>query len=366
MSSRWHFEHAGRRLGPFDFNVLQALAQRGKLRPDTRVWLEAAAESRRADSVIGLEFVPAPLVAPAPASVLAPASVSAPVAVRAQAPIQTAAVRMAALPRASRGLGWLKVGLLVFSAVAVIMPLFFGVRMYRALRVVRSNHTPPAQLHASSGTAQSLRPSQFDAVPLFAALKTADPDAFASLRQEFLAGIRDGITQREMSVRIHTLFMQQFLSKYLKTGPDAPLAAYWKIQLDELRELRQLDPRYCREFLFPSKDSGMAPVSDLVSKETLDQDMTDLVDLVRQTALSPRAPPTAAEVQESLRRVARSAEAQAPGTAAVLNATGRYADEPEVVCDSALAFFGAVLDLPVDRSGPVLRYLSASGNRVSR
>ena len=359
MSSRWHFEHEGRRLGPFDFRVLQALAQRGKLRPDTRVWLEAVAEGRRADSVIGLEFGPAPALAPVPAS--APA----PVPVRAPAPVQTAAPRAAVLPRASRGLGWLKVGLLVFSAVVVIALLSFGVRMYRVLQVVQNNRTPP-QIHVSPGTAQSLRQSQFDAVPLFAALKTADPGAFASLRQEFLAGIRDGITQREMSVRIRTLFTQQFLSKYLRTGPDEPLAAYWKIQLDELRELRQLDPRYCREFLFPSKDSGMAPVSDLVSKETLDQDMTDLVDLVRQTGLSPQATPTAAEVQESLRRVARSAEAQAPGAAAVLNAPARYADEPEVVCDSALAFYGAVLDLPVDRSGPVLRYLSASGNRVSR
>jgi hypothetical protein len=199
---------------------------------------------------------------------------------------------------------------------------------------------------------------QFDDVPVFAAVQNLDPTLYVQLRDTFVSSIHEGISQTEMSGRMRTILSEKIIPKYVPIGPDTPLIAYVRVQMTEMRELRERDPKYCTMFLFPT--AGSPDLSAMLSSATREADIKELASLLTAVAEKPASVPSEAAVKPSLFSALRSAERQRPGTIDRVANPDKWKSHPADLCDAELMFYGAVVALPPKQAGPVLRYLMAS------
>jgi hypothetical protein len=202
--------------------------------------------------------------------------------------------------------------------------------------------------------------ADFAKTPLFAALKRAEPAAYENLKEIYISGVQGGVSQAEMATQVHSVLIDKVLPKYLRSGPDLELIAYWRSELAEMRELRAVDPRYCVAFIFPSKDIDFTQLSRHISGEMLALDLNNLTQLLDATSLNPATAPPEAAVQSELKGAAVRTEQHSPGALRVVANPEKSAGNPKKLCDAELAFFEEIISLPPNQAGPTLRYLAAS------
>jgi hypothetical protein len=198
-------------------------------------------------------------------------------------------------------------------------------------------------------------------VPIFAALRSAEPAIYENLRQTYVNGIQDGASLNEIQGKVHQVIVEKVIPKYTRIGPDRELIAYWQSQVSEMRELRGIDPRYCVAFILGSKESALADVSAKVSKRAQEADVESLAALIDAAALNPATVPSESAVQHPLQRAAARAEQTTPG-ALNLVASPEKAPDTASLCNAELAFFEGILALPASTSGPLLRWISSKGS----
>jgi hypothetical protein len=203
--------------------------------------------------------------------------------------------------------------------------------------------------------------TDFAAVPIFAALRSAEPAIYENLRQTYVNGIQDGASLNEIQGKVHQVIVEKVIPKYTRIGPDRELIAYWQSQVSEMRELRGIDPRYCVAFILGSKESALADVSAKVSKRAQEADVESLAALIDAAALNPATVPSESAVQHPLQRAAARAEQTTPG-ALNLVASPEKAPDTASLCNAELAFFEGILALPASTSGPLLRWISSKGS----
>ncbi|HUK02044.1 MAG TPA: GYF domain-containing protein [Steroidobacteraceae bacterium] len=206
----------------------------------------------------------------------------------------------------------------------------------------------------------------FDAVPLFAALKSADPAAYGTLRDTFINGTQEGISQGEMFDKVRRIMIDTVLPRYLQSGPDRELIDYWHTQITEMRELRTLDPQLCADFLVPTQARGTLNLSQHLSKQSFSADLERLTRLIAATAVRPARVPTRAAIQTALRSAADQAELRDRGALKIIQNPQRESKIPLRFCNAELAFFDSILALPTNQAGPILRYLSAAGHHNTK
>jgi hypothetical protein len=203
--------------------------------------------------------------------------------------------------------------------------------------------------------------ADFAAIPVFAALKRAEPAAYENLKGIYTSGIQSSVSQAEMTTQVHSVLIEKIIPKYLRSGPDRELIAYWRSQLAEIRELRAIDPQYCVAFLLPSKDTDSTQLSRHISGDMQTSDIKTLTQLLDATFLNPATVPTEAAVQGALKSAAVRAEQNSPGALRIVAKPEQSAGNPKKLCDAELAFFDAIVSLPPSQAGPALRYLAAIG-----
>ena len=202
--------------------------------------------------------------------------------------------------------------------------------------------------------------ADFASVPIFAALRSAEPTAYENLKQAYVNGIQGGLSQNEIRGKLRQVIVEKVIPKYTRIGPDRQLIAYWQSQVSEMRELRAADPRYCVAFILGSKENDLTDVSSKLSKRAQEADLESLAALINAAALNPATVPSESAVQHPFQRAAARAERTTPG-ALNLVASPEKAPDAGGLCNAELAFFEGILALAPSESGPVLRWLSSKG-----
>jgi hypothetical protein len=196
---------------------------------------------------------------------------------------------------------------------------------------------------------------QFSRLPVFAAIRKLDPSVFTELEDNFVTGVQQGLSQTEMSGRVHTAVINKIIPRYLPRAPDRALLAYWQVQLTEIRELQARDPKLCVAFLFSS--AGDPSLVTMLSRPTRDMDRRRLSDLLVAVAQAPETVPPLATVQPALAAALRQAERSVPGSLNRISHPDRWKASPSELCESELAFYDAIQQLPASQAGLVLRYV---------
>jgi hypothetical protein len=212
--------------------------------------------------------------------------------------------------------------------------------------------TPVADWHDAA-----IADNQLAEVPALAAIKRRDPREYARIKQELITGMQAGDSERALLAIVHAR-MQNLLRKYLRTGPDQELVAYWKIQLAELSELQNIDPTYCVRFLFP-KAGRLMDIQSLVSQDVRNAEAQTLTALIDAAAAKPAKTPTAAEILPLLSRSMVLLEHLHPDVVKMLAKPEVSMSKPTALCDAELNFYRYIVDLPTAQSGALLRYLSS-------
>jgi hypothetical protein len=211
----------------------------------------------------------------------------------------------------------------------------------------------------SGWRSRSTLEKDFDSVPLFSALATAEPNIYKQLKARYVSDVEAGVPQDEMIGRVHSVLVNEVAPKYLQHGPDAALMNYWQTQVVEMRELRAIDPQDCVAFLFPTPKDTLR-VSRLLSSTAASSEFAGMTTLVTATAQAPAPAPLLAQIKPSLVKVARRTEQAVPGGMALIAKASRTSPRPGELCDAFLNFYAESLALPPSEAGPLLRYLAAN------
>jgi hypothetical protein len=194
------------------------------------------------------------------------------------------------------------------------------------------------------------------AVPVFAALAKAEPIAFQEFKEGYIADIQAGIPQQEANARLRALLMTKIMPLYLRSGNDAPLIAYWRTQVREMRELRARDPNSCIRFVYSTENQPSA--TSLLSPATLQADLNNLIQLLLAGKGEATAPSEKA-VAPSLKTAGVRAEREMSGALELVANGSVKTTTPGPTCDALAAFYSAILSLPPEEAGPVLKYIAS-------
>jgi hypothetical protein len=97
-----------------------------------------------------------------------------------------------------------------------------------------------------------------------------------------------------------------------------------------------------------------------VSPEILDEEKRALRALINAALTHPAAIPSEESVQADLEAVSARLERRFPGALDLLDHPERARGQPDRLCDASLEFLDAVLTLPQQKSGPLLRLFAAT------
>ncbi len=199
--------------------------------------------------------------------------------------------------------------------------------------------------------------SDLAGVPIMAALKAAEPEAYSEFERIYVDGYRDGVPQSELMANGQQVLRDKVVPKYLKIGPDRELIRYWHSQLAEMRELRDIAPELCVEFAGLGEQKHQLDLRQ-VSHAALDEDLASLIALLDAGKNSPSAMPSETDVKSQLGTVLQRTEAKVPGAIAMVAEPGKFKNSSRV-CEAILVFYQSVLDLPQAQAGPTLRFLAS-------
>jgi hypothetical protein len=197
---------------------------------------------------------------------------------------------------------------------------------------------------------------QLAEIPIYKLIKENDPDAFKALAQTFFDGVQAGRSTVEIANDIRDSLGTKILMKYLRSGPDAELTAYWKTQLADMQHLEATDPVRCVEFAFPERRQKDFDLMKLLPESLRTQDAAALGALILGTAQRPNNF-TSATVDADLDAVVASMLKENPRAQKILVEPANYTDQPKLLCSTIASFYKKILVLPVTRSGPVMRHI---------
>jgi hypothetical protein len=193
--------------------------------------------------------------------------------------------------------------------------------------------------------------------PIYALIKASDPEGFKKIAGRFAEAVRLGKSEPEVIQDVQAVLGTDVLPKYLNVAPDGAIQRYWRAQIAEMEHLSKTDPALCVAFAFPEQRREGYNVNKLVPRDLLTEDIAALTELVRQATSAPQMQKPANLDQEFAGVMDRISK-RLPRAQDVLAYPGDYFNDPRTLCDALLAFYHDVLNLPPQRSGPMLRSLA--------
>jgi hypothetical protein len=194
-------------------------------------------------------------------------------------------------------------------------------------------------------------------IPFYAVVRDNDPDAFKKIVSRVSDAIKLGKSGPELTQDVHAVFVAEILPKYLQVAPDGVIQRYWRSQLAEMDHLRKSDPALCMAFVFPELRREGFNVNKLVPAELLAEDIASLTELIERAIRTPsRQKP--ANLDEEFAAVTTRISKRMPAAQEILSEPTKYFHDPKTLCGALLAFYTEILNLPVSRSGAMLRSIA--------
>ncbi|PTQ69140.1 hypothetical protein [Pseudomonas sp. GV071] len=193
-------------------------------------------------------------------------------------------------------------------------------------------------------------------VPVFAAMSTYDPPAYAKLKAMMIEGVKRGRSMDELHTELQAKFLDSILPAYLSRAPDQALLRYWRSQIAELRYLNKTSAGDCMSFL--GLDTN-APKTDLIAKlpkELTQEDLAALTVVIQKSGENPvKAKPLSAYAKE-LQGVLAATTAKDRDAVKVISDPQKFAKNPAKVCSSMILLYDNILALKdPSKSAGILR-----------
>lgn len=197
--------------------------------------------------------------------------------------------------------------------------------------------------------------------PLYAAIQEVEPAAY----QQIVAAVTEGF-QRGQSLadlRTRTLpIVQEVYRTRLAFASDEAVVAFGRLMLDELAVLRP-HPDMCLAYL--SRNSGVnTDFRLLFGRDLVQREQAVIADVIRSAAGGSSRPPGQAEVEPLRAEVTgRLLRNWSPEDLEQLADVDRPGTDPDRACAVCYGFYKVIVDLPVEKAGPMLRYTFSGGGR---
>lgn len=194
-------------------------------------------------------------------------------------------------------------------------------------------------------------------LPLYASLKTNDPDTFNEIVSIFDAKLKDGANLNAITGLTMPLIQTKIYSR-IGHADDDTLLGFVDLLIDELQVLNKKKPLLCMQSLFPER-FGQTAIAPYLPEAILAQEMGIMIDIM-ETYDPRRSIPELTEEQESLFTIAAL---KASNVYANLFGFLEQSEIPEAdyedACAGVLTMYDTIRALPREHAVPILRSMFA-------
>ena len=196
--------------------------------------------------------------------------------------------------------------------------------------------------------------------PLFRALKERDQASYLEIYKHFRDSVQQGRSPGELNAQIKLFMMEKIVPRYLPRAPDLPLLRYWRSQIAEMRELAERSYQACADFVFPELATTPVALNSAVSRETLEEDLAALAQLIRESDLMHAPQDSTPQIEADLEYARKRVREKIPNFEEAVTDPAKYKGQPQLLCSSVVTFYSEILSWrETQRSAALLRYLLA-------
>lgn len=237
------------------------------------------------------------------------------------------------------------------AALLAFVALFIGNGYYYG--VVAPQHQREARLNAAQ--------SRLATMPVYRTLRTQQPALYQTLNAEFIRAFEAGETEKQALARLRPM-LADLLNQRIPYASPAQLHAYMAVSLEEMKAIRAKSPDLCFRFLFPQVEGGVN-IDELIPAALLDREMA-VMDSFLVNSRGALQPTDVASGRAALQKIVRKLYETWGSDLQTLNSPTEKGADKSKLCDMTIDLYEAVLALPVNQSGEVLRIIldgTASG-----
>jgi hypothetical protein len=223
-----------------------------------------------------------------------------------------------------------------------------------------------ASRFASSGRVASLSAAELEEavvkVPVFAALRRAEPQAFGELIARWKDGYSKGLPEEEITAQARAL-VADVVRRRLPFAPDEKLAEWVDILIGYMDNLKLTDPESCVALEDESKGARLKSNLTKLYPEISSRELSLKQAIIEADVTGGRSVPTSQQVQPYLEKVYDKLARRSDLRLALFDKDTLDVTEFRPFCELALAFYQELRHLPKNESSAVLRTLYADASK---
>ena len=190
-------------------------------------------------------------------------------------------------------------------------------------------------------------------LPLYAALKEEEPEAYNTVKETFLSAYLRGHTVAEVRKITLPLLVDIYMEK-LPYASDAALLGFAGILIEQLDALRSIDPILCYQYAFASQEEY--DFSQYFTKELWLREADVGAEIIKSFSRS-RNIPSGGEMENIVFNYFVKLNEIYGDDIIMLEDESHSIENQPKVCDAILFFYSSIMDLPSDQSVRMLRYM---------
>ena len=185
--------------------------------------------------------------------------------------------------------------------------------------------------------------------PTYVALAKYAPADYAQFKTVYVTGIQQGKTQHDIQNEIKNLNKKIIFNRYLKIAPDSELVEFWRSELAKMKSLALVNVRYCAAYNYPDQMAVKFDLTNTISKSITSQYNQALAALIKGAVTNPKTAKLTPTVQNLIK--------QSPIAVDFFNNSPKFKSNISAMCHIPLDFYGAIVNLPTNHAGSILRFL---------
>lgn len=187
--------------------------------------------------------------------------------------------------------------------------------------------------------------------PVYRTIQAHDPKTYAELKNRFTEGLNEGKSTNFLTDEM-SIYMVSKIQPYIRVTSDQAAIRQARATTNILDKL---DGEHCYASLFPAKNQGKVNAYELVSRADKDEANSSVNEVIEMALNKPSTPATAESTKQSLLSVMNGLQNKT--NLQLINKPSLTKEEKTLACKATSELFHGILQLPVDQSGPLLRYL---------
>lgn len=236
------------------------------------------------------------------------------------------------------------------AGLVLLLPLLAGNFYYYRWMVPQQQQM--ARLEAAG--------QQLATLPVWRTVKAQEPALYRQVSETLQRDLQSGVAEQQAFDRLRPL-AADLLNKRVNAAADADLIRYMKISLEEMKQLRQKDPRLCFRFLFPQIHGGVN-LGEQLPRSLVDAEM-QAMDTLLVNSQGPDRMTNVKSGRSQLQSIVGRLYAKWGGDLQNLNTPAERGVDESKLCDMTIDLYQSVLALADKDSANVLRIIiSGTGN----